>query len=292
MLLAEILDKPFPSLAAARRDVPPDIERLIARCTARRPEDRFASWADFFDALEGVGGRRAAFDPTDLAALLVHAHPEKCAAARQRAVEDACLDLDRALASFDPGPLAPIDLVPLGPRAEDTRTLPRARPYWLDEPSIATTLPIPDAWGTDARPMARAMPGLLVDWAPVTSAEYARFVIATDRAPPPSWEGCYPPWAEEEAPVVWVTLEDAAAYAAWAGKRIPDSDEWERAVERARSSLVLGQVWELTRSSPIDGGWVVRGGRWRDHPQMPARPGNLSRSGAAADVGFRCVADG
>ncbi len=60
----------------------------------------------------------------------------------------------------------------------------------------------------------------------VTEAAYARFVAATGRRPPRHWVGGSPTSGAGSFPVTRVTWEDASAYAAWAGKRLPSSVEW------------------------------------------------------------------
>ncbi|HMD84237.1 MAG TPA: formylglycine-generating enzyme family protein, partial [Terriglobia bacterium] len=70
-----------------------------------------------------------------------------------------------------------------------------------------------------------------IDKFPVTNAEFKKFVDATHYHPTDDhnflrdWKnGAYHEgWANK--PVTWVSLDDARAYAAWAGKRLPH--EWE-----------------------------------------------------------------
>jgi len=76
-----------------------------------------------------------------------------------------------------------------------------------------------------------------IDKYPVTNAEFKKFVDATKYHPRDDqnflkdWkQGTYPAgW--ENRPVTWVSLEDARAYAAWAGKRLPHEWEWQLAAQ-------------------------------------------------------------
>lgn len=73
------------------------------------------------------------------------------------------------------------------------------------------------------------LPAFWIDVFPVTNAEYARFTTATNRPAPRHWPGGKCPDDLFDHPVVWVTWHDVAAYAAWAGKALPTSQEWEKA---------------------------------------------------------------
>ena len=72
---------------------------------------------------------------------------------------------------------------------------------------------------------------------PVTNAEFARFLIATRWKPRHAenflkhWTGGKPPARQEDHPVVYVDLDDARAYARWAGQRLPTEEEWQYAAQ-------------------------------------------------------------
>jgi len=63
----------------------------------------------------------------------------------------------------------------------------------------------------------------------VTVGDYAEFVRAGKRRPPYNWAKGLPPQGGEKMPVTGVSWDDASAYCAWRGKRLPTEAEWERA---------------------------------------------------------------
>jgi gamma-glutamyl hercynylcysteine S-oxide synthase len=76
-----------------------------------------------------------------------------------------------------------------------------------------------------------------IDRTPVTNAEFKKFVDAAHYRPKDdhnflrTWkDGNFPDgWGNK--PVTWVSIEDARAYAAWAGKRLPHEWEWQLAAQ-------------------------------------------------------------
>jgi formylglycine-generating enzyme required for sulfatase activity len=76
-----------------------------------------------------------------------------------------------------------------------------------------------------------------MDQYPVTNAQFKRFLDVTRYVPKDKtnflkhWVGRKPPKGLENHPVVYVGLDDAKAYASWAGKRLPTDAEWQYAAQ-------------------------------------------------------------
>jgi formylglycine-generating enzyme required for sulfatase activity len=80
----------------------------------------------------------------------------------------------------------------------------------------------------DERPLRSVrLPAFLIDQYEVSNDDFLAFVQATGHPAPPEWRGRKPARGRERHPVVSVTWDDAAAYAKWAGKRLPTAEEWE-----------------------------------------------------------------
>jgi formylglycine-generating enzyme required for sulfatase activity len=76
-----------------------------------------------------------------------------------------------------------------------------------------------------------------LDETPVTNRQYAEFLAQSGYRPRletnflKHWPQGKMPETLADHPVVYVTLEDARAYAAWAGKRLPTEYEWQYAAQ-------------------------------------------------------------
>jgi formylglycine-generating enzyme required for sulfatase activity len=92
-----------------------------------------------------------------------------------------------------------------------------------------------------------------LDKYPVTNADFKKFLDATHFRPKDGYnflkdwkDGQYPSgWGNK--PVTWVSQEDARAYAAWAGKRLPHEWEWQYAAQgNDGRTYPWGDQWDDT----------------------------------------------
>ncbi|MBG0859618.1 MAG: SUMF1/EgtB/PvdO family nonheme iron enzyme [Bacteroidales bacterium] len=82
-----------------------------------------------------------------------------------------------------------------------------------------------------------AVDSFLIDRYPVTNAQYFEFVISSGYVPADTtrylrhWESGTFKQGQDKYPVVYISYEDAQAYAKWANKRLPTQAEWQLAAQ-------------------------------------------------------------
>jgi iron(II)-dependent oxidoreductase len=127
-----------------------------------------------------------------------------------------------------------------------------------------------------------------IDKYPVTNKEFKSFLDATHYRPKDDlnflkdWQqGNYPrDW--ENKPVTWVSLDDARAYAAWAGKRLPHEWEWQYALQGPEHDRKYpwGNTWRSDAVPVPDQGRTMHG-----PDDVAAHPAGASAYGVFDMVG-------
>lgn len=100
-----------------------------------------------------------------------------------------------------------------------------------DEPDVPEGMAYIDAREVIVHGRLYPLGGFALDRTPVTNTQWKRFVEATGEAPPPYWLGDHPAAHLHDHPVVGIPLEQAQAYAAWRGVRLPTTLEWIAAAQ-------------------------------------------------------------
>jgi formylglycine-generating enzyme required for sulfatase activity len=105
-----------------------------------------------------------------------------------------------------------------------------------------------------------------IDKFPVTNAQFKEFLDATHYAPGDAinflrdWKDGSFPKGWESRPVTWVSLEDARAYAKWAGKRLPHEWEWQLAAQGTDGRIYpWGNQWQAANVPTLVTGRTMTG---------------------------------
>ncbi|HEV2708980.1 MAG TPA: SUMF1/EgtB/PvdO family nonheme iron enzyme [Edaphobacter sp.] len=105
------------------------------------------------------------------------------------------------------------------------------------------------------------IPAFWIDTFPVTNAQFKVFLNATKYRPSDNhnflrdWHGNNYPDGWGNKPVTWISIEDARAYAAWSGKRLPHEWEWQYAAQGLDGrTYPWGVEWKKENVPAVDTG--------------------------------------
>jgi formylglycine-generating enzyme required for sulfatase activity len=126
-----------------------------------------------------------------------------------------------------------------------------------------------------------------IDRYPVTNAQFKRFLDDSRYEPRDAhnflrdWVDGAPPQGWDAKPVTWVSIEDARAYALWAGKRLPHEWEWQYAAQGNDGRLYpWGNAWNDAAVPAVN-----RERRLLPPADVDAHPDGISPFGVMGMVG-------
>jgi formylglycine-generating enzyme required for sulfatase activity len=154
-----------------------------------------------------------------------------------------------------PGPAATTAAVPgtaarpAAPTPTQLRDLPKSI-----QTSTGTMMLVPDGEflsGTQGKTVK--LPSYYIDKTEVTNAAYRMFCDAAKRPYPknPIWDRQY--FDKADYPVLNVSWNDACEFAAWAGKRLPSEDEWEKAARGTEGRTYPWGNWSQSTAANLKG---------------------------------------
>lgn len=196
-----------------RHGVAPAVQAVVRRCLDKDPGQRYQNFGEVIAALESAQAGPAE-TPRDLPAAasaraVVISPPSPPSSVRRRT---AIL-------------IGAVAAVLAGGGFAAWKILAPTRPTMLSMPETGDMVFVPAGralLGPDRNPVE--VPAFYIDRTEVSNRAYSNFIKATQHRQPGKF-----PEDRPNDPVVNVSLEDARAFARWAGKRLPSGIEWEKA---------------------------------------------------------------
>lgn len=239
-LFYQILNEPINLEPLRQSGAPEALIQLVSRCTAKKKEDRPQNFTQVCAELDGMLRQLEPRTTTEQAIVEAPA-----GGAKGKVVVATVVAIIAAI-------IAGLIYI----KSQKTGTV--LPPVLNTETGEMLLVPGgPFLEGKDKK--QTTVPAFYMDRTEVSNAMYDKFAAATKRPLPPKFAKDRP-----TEPVVNVTISDATAYAKWAGKRLPNALEWEKA---ARGTD--GKSWPWGDKSDSSLANVRDNSKLQQHTLMP-----------------------
>jgi serine/threonine-protein kinase len=225
----KVMHEPLDLAPLALAGVPAECVAIVARCTKKDPAARYADFSGVVADIENALG-------TQLTPQVLPAAPASRSSRWPlfAAIGGVVLLISAAALFFVPRPV-PTPAKPVIPTRIETPTgamlLVPAGAFLSGETNQ------PDQTGS-----------FYIDETEVSNDVYARFCNETQHALPRNFKP-----EQAQLPVVYITIKDAEAFAAWAQKRLPTAKEWEKAARGTHGrTYPWGNMKDARRANVVD----------------------------------------
>ncbi len=243
-----ILNEPLSEEALRQAGGPEALCRLVCACTAKAPSERPEGFGPICAELErllaAARGVAPEIDPNGATVVMNAATlvmPERQPEAVAEPTPQPPERPSRRKSNWWLSSAAGIGMALLFAWHPWDTPAPKANPQPSAPAALASTLSMksgdmvlvpegPFLFGE--KPEQVSLPAFYIDRTEVTNAAYQAFASSANHPLPPDF-----PKDRPQYPVVNVTIDDAKAFASWAGKRLPSALEWEKAARGSDGRL-------------------------------------------------------
>jgi serine/threonine protein kinase len=249
-VLFKHVSEPLPRPKQFVPNLPDEVEKILLKALAKKPDDRYQSMAEFANALDKLQHTPVFPVNPEPAKPVVIAAPvesepttDQSTRLQEGTVERVDTRLEPAIDQstiLQEGTVEQVDAQPEPRKLSNELVVSLGggvQMIFMRVPAGKFLMGSPEGEGDkDEHPQHEVyLDEYWMGKTPVTNLQYKTFVKEAGHKPPAYWKNASIPDGKEEHPVVGITWQDAQAFCAWASKvseckiHLPTEAEWEKA---------------------------------------------------------------